>query len=164
MVIREASAEDLDAIVELFRACWNTSYKELLPEQVRTAMDVSAARELWAKAFEPNDERKTLVVDEGGVVGVARIGRDPHESKRGHLFSLYIHPKASGKGFGRALLKAAMAELDKRGFTEKSLWVFRDNEIARSLYTSWGFTPTGVEKIDPRWQIPEIEMVAPTQP
>lgn len=164
MIIREASAEDLELIVELFRACWNISYKDLLPETVRTAMDVNAARELWAKAFEPNSERATLVVDDAGVFGVARIGRDPHVSSRGHLFSLYIHPQAAGKGFGRALLTAAMDELDKRGFAEKSLWVFRDNEIARSLYTTWGFKPTGVEKIDPRWQIPEIEMVAPTQP
>lgn len=126
-------------------------------------MSAAAAREMWRAAVEPHVDRTTLVViDEAKVVGVARVGVDEADKSRGHLFSLYISPDSAGKGLGRKLLQAALAELHTRGFATITLWVFKENRPARALYESENFSPTGNEKIDPRWQIPQIEMATTT--
>jgi ribosomal protein S18 acetylase RimI-like enzyme len=157
--IRTATPRDLDAIVEVFRACWNLSYAELLPNEVRADMTQEKAREMWGAAVTSHPDRTSLVVElEDLVVAIARIGIDPNDGKSGHLFSLYVHPGSSGQGIGRALLNEAMKRLSEQGVTRRTLWVFRDNAIAQKLYSSFGFIPSGAEKTDPRWKIPEIEM------
>jgi len=122
-------------------------------------MTSEKAREMWGASVTPHPDRTTLVVEiADSVVAVARIGIDPNDGMSGHLFSLYVHPNSSGKGIGRTLLLEAMKRLSEQGFTRRTLWVFRDNAIAQKLYSSFGFIPSGAEKTDPRWKIPEIEM------
>ena len=162
--IRTATPRDLDAIVDVFRGCWNISYSELLPHDVREGMTSEKAREMWGASVTPHPDRTTLVVEiADSVVAVARIGIDPNDGMSGHLFSLYVHPNSSGKGIGRALLLEAMKQLAEQGFIRRTLWVFRDNAAAKNLYISIGFIPSGEEKTDPRWKIPEIEMVLTSQ-
>lgn len=157
--IRNATPLDLDAIVEVFRACWNISYSDLLPEDVRADMTPEKAREMWGAAVTPHPDRTTLLVElESKVVAIARIGIDPNDGESGHLFSLYVHPSHSGRGIGRTLLLEAMKQLTEQGFQRRTLWVFKNNLNAQKLYSSLGFTPTGAEKTDPRWKIPEIEL------
>lgn len=160
MTIRPGRAEDIDALVRIFRACWQESYRDLLSEDVRNAMSVEKAKDLWLPALTSKEDRETLVacVDENPI-GMARIGRDPDFPKRGHLFSLYIEPEYSGKGFGKTLLTAALSRLSERGSREISLWVFKANLGAFGLYEKMGFEPTGRERTDTRWQSLEIEML-----
>lgn len=158
--IRLGKPEDIDAIVRVFRACWLESYRDLLSEDVRNAMSVKAAKELWLPALAPNLDRETFVACVGDdPIGMARIGRDPDFPERGHLFSLYVEPKYAGKGSGKALLNAALNRLSERGFKQISLWVFKANPGAFGLYKKIGFEPTGRERTDSRWQSLEIEML-----
>lgn len=160
MTVRLGKAEDIDAIVKIFRACWLESYRDLLSEDVRNAMSVEKARDLWLPALTSKSDRETLVACiKKNPIGMARIGRDPDFPDRGHLFSLYIEPKYAGKGFGKALLAAALGRLSERGFREISLWVFKANLGALGLYKKMEFEPTGRERIDARWQSLEIEML-----
>lgn len=160
MTIRPGRAEDIDAIVRVFRACWLESYRDLLSEDVRNAMNVEKARDLWLPALTSKSDRETLVACiEENPIGMARIGRDPDFPDRGHLFSLYIEPEYAGRGFGKALLTAALSRLSECGSTEISLWVFKTNLGALGLYKKMGFEPTGRERIDARWQSLEIEML-----
>lgn len=123
-------------------------------------MTVDAARKMWSAAVQPHADRSTLLAElDEKVVGIARFGTDPDNANLGHLFSLYVHPESSGKGIGRKLLVEALHNIQQKGFASESLWVFKDNETAKNLYLSQGFTFTGEERIDPRWQIPEIKMV-----
>lgn len=156
MEIRGATPEDLPKIISVFRQCWNESYKDLLPSSVRESMTEEAAHELWKSAVVPSVDRKTFVLDvDGQILGVARVGVDGEKT---HLFSLYIAPSAAGKGFGKALLEKVL-----EGSSTQTLWVFKENEVAQNLYKKFGFNFTGVERIDPRWQIPEVEMSSTTQ-
>ena len=160
IIIRNGITTDLDAVVATFRACWLTSYRDLLPEDVRDAMTLDAAHALWISALGPHPERETLVaVVEHSVVGVARIGQDIQDPLRGHLFSLYVHPDLAGRGIGKSLLKNAIERLHVKGFSEITLWVFKSNSSALGLYEKEGFAVTGIERIDERWKIPEIQML-----
>lgn len=158
--IRSGKAADIDAIVRIFRACWTQSYSEVLDAEVREAMTQEKAFELWLPSLTLSADRETLVACmDDSPIGIARIGSDPDFPSRGHLFSLYIDPESAGKGFGKALLTAALDKLSARKFNEISLWVFKANPGAIGLYKKLDFEPTGRERTDPRWRTLEIELI-----
>ena len=160
MTIRPGRAEDLDPIVGIFRACWQEAYRDVLGEDVRDAMTVEKANELWRPALSTKSDRKPLVACLGDTpIGVTRIGSDPDSPSRGHIFSLYVDPKNAGRGVGKGLLSQALSTLKDLNFKEISLWVFKANPGAIGLYKRMGFEPTGRERIDDRWKSLEIEML-----
>ncbi len=158
--IRAGTAADIDEIVRIFRECWQESYVDVLSQEVRDAMSLEKAYELWKPSLASHSDRETWVACiSNKPVGMARIGRDPALPSRGHLFSLYIEPKSGGEGFGAELLKTALAKLSERSFKEISLWVFNANPGAMGLYRKMGFMLTGRERTDPRWRSVEVEML-----
>jgi ribosomal protein S18 acetylase RimI-like enzyme len=160
MKFQRASLANLDEIASLFHSCWHISYRELLSEKVIKAMSLENARDLWRPALvEPRDKETVLGFAESDLVSVFRIGKDSLDETRGHLFSLYVAPSAAGRGYGRASLSEAMLRLTARGERKVSLWVFDKNSLAKSLYTSAGFIPTGASRVDDRWKEQEIEML-----
>ena len=160
MVIRPVTSQDLGSLVTIFRACWNISYRDLISESVRDAMDVEAATKLLTNVVNPNPGRYTLIATEGETgLGFASFGSDSDDVTKGHLFSLYVSPESAGKGVGFELLNEVISELGKIGKPEITLWVFKENPIAIRLYRKSGFVETGREKTDERWQIPQIEMM-----
>jgi ribosomal protein S18 acetylase RimI-like enzyme len=160
VVIRPVTSQDLGSLVTIFRACWNISYRGLISEAVRDAMDIDAATKLLANAVNPIPGRYTLIAAEGETgLGFASFGSDSDDLTKGHLFSLYVSPESAGKGVGFKLLNEVISEFDKIGKPEITLWVFKENLIAIGLYRKSGFVETGREKTDERWQIPQIEML-----
>ena len=140
MEFKPAALSDIPEIADLFLRCWHVSYADVLSQEARASMDVESATELWTKALSTNLERKTFLgLDNDDFIGVFRVGSDPKFSQRGHLFSLYVSPSFSGKGYGKLLLERAMEEISSDGFGEMSLWVFNDNTIAKFLYSKYGF-------------------------
>lgn len=162
MKLRSAEITDVPEIANLFLKCWKISYSKVLSQEVRDAMSVASAVDLWTKALTTNLDRKTvLAIENDELLGFLRFGSDPKDSLRGHLFSLYIAPDFVGKGFGKTLLEAAIKEIKVQGFNAMSLWVFDENKIAKSLYAKYGFTATGENRTTPEWNALEIEMLNP---
>ena len=161
MEFRAATVEDLPVIAEIFLRCWTISYKSVLSESARNSFTLESAAELWRKSIElPEDKQTLLLIDSEKAVAVFRIGSDKDDSSRGHLFSLYVDPDSAGRGFGKSALREAIERNRDRGFTQMTLWVFADNEIANSLYTKSGFAPTGKSRTTPEWGALEIELIA----
>ncbi|MCL6648681.1 MAG: GNAT family N-acetyltransferase [Chloroflexi bacterium] len=72
--------------------------------------------------------------------------------RRGHLDRLAVRPSEQGRGFGRALLTAALRDLSERGAREVALTTQVTNRVAQALYRSVGFRRTEeVEPILGRW-------------
>jgi len=162
MEFKPAALSDIPEIADLFLRCWHVSYADVLSLEARDSMNLESATELWSKAMSTNLERKTfLALENEEFIGVFRVGGDPQFSQRGHLFSLYVSPSSTGKGYGKLLLERAMEEISSDGFGEMSLWVFNDNTIAKSLYLKYGFAATGEQRITPEWNALEVEMVNP---
>ena len=57
-----------------------------------------------------------------------------------HLEELYVVPERRGRGLGRALLEAAMDYAREHGAKHIDLGTSEDDEAARGLYESAGFT------------------------
>lgn len=62
------------------------------------------------------------------------------------ILTLAVAPAARGKGLGRALLQAALANARRLGAETMFLEVGVDNPAALALYTALGFTKVGGRK------------------
>ena len=154
--VREARANDLAAVVEVFLACWRGSYADLLPAEVRDLYTVNSATAMWRRA--PLDRMLVSDVDDRGVLGVTRFGPDPDEPAAGHVFSLYVHPGAQGLGLGRELLTAAAGRLRADGFAEATLWVFEGNASARHFYAGQGWMQDGGIRVEAAYRLLELRL------
>ena len=159
MEFRTATLDNLADTAKLFHACWHISYADLLSPEVRTDMNLVEAENLWRPSLvDPKDKETVIGIMDSRLVSVFRIGSEKDNPSNGHLFSLYVDPKVAGKGLGKKSLSEAELRLGKKGFKSMSLWVFEKNAIAKGLYQSFGFTPTGRSRVDERWKETEVEM------
>ena len=60
-----------------------------------------------------------------------------------YLSAIALHPAYRGRGFGRRLLEAVLAEAGARGLPRVSLICFEQNVVAIALYDSLGFVEGG---------------------
>lgn len=77
------------------------------------------------------------------VVGYAGLCDYPDEA---FVQTLAVAPHAQGRGLGRRLLEALLAEAQRRGQHAVSLEVRADNEPAQRLYARHGFQRSAVRR------------------
>jgi len=157
--IRVAQANDTPAIATVFIEAWRDGYKDFVDESVLASLDQEETTN-WLGGLVTADVTTTIVAEspEGDVVGFARFGDDHDDPRYGHLYSLYVAPRASGQGLGRLLLDRALSELSGLGDRPVTLWVFKENERAQRLYRSAGFSPNSAHRVDERYGAEEIRM------
>ena len=81
------------------------------------------------------------------MLGTGLAGPDVDDPARGHVARLYVEPARQGEGIGRALSRAALADLRERGFRHATLWALEANTRARSWYEREGWHLTGRRKL-----------------
>lgn len=161
MKVRPAASADLPAVAGVFLACWRDAYPGVLARDVLDGMDEEAADDLWRVALSSSGAHTEVAEKGESVVGVIRFGRDPDGGRRGHVFSLYVHPSASGSGIGGALLERAEAWFRSQGLPEATLWVFEANAAARRFYARHGWFPDGETRIESQFRAPEVRLRLP---
>ena len=131
--IRDATADDLDALAHVYRAAEGA---------VRAALGAGAVAPLPAitgwlhdrlAAHDGHPVARWLVADDDGPVGYAEL-IPPDE-----LAALYVEPARWGTGVARALHDAALAHLRACGVAEARLWVLEGNARARRFYERGGW-------------------------
>jgi GNAT superfamily N-acetyltransferase len=131
--VRRASAADAAAVAQLLFD-FDTEYDEPAPE-------VSVLTERYAELL-GNGEVTVLLVGDGPE-GFAQLRFRPSVYSRSldaYLEELYVVPPRRGQGLGRALLEAAIEEAHGRGAAHIDLGTSEDDDAARALYESSGFT------------------------
>lgn len=82
---------------------------------------------------------------DGQFVGHLWIGLDrPGAPGSGWIYDIEVAETQRGKGYGRALLRAAEKETLKHGVAILGLNVFGTNRVARKLYESAGYSITQI--------------------
>jgi len=109
-------------------------------EDDRTQPVEAAAQRLAAHAFWGAYLGAELV----GIVGLERESRAKNRHKA-TVVGMYVAPPAAGRGIGRALLEALLAEARHAGIASLVLTVTEGNAPARHLYEAAGFRSFGVE-------------------
>lgn len=88
---------------------------------------------------------------EAGVIGELTVNYISHElqsetipSRRVYLAAFRLEKDCQGKGLGQKLFVHVLKSMEAKGYTEFTIGVEDDNEIAKHIYFKYGF----VEPID----------------
>ncbi|MFF4395910.1 GNAT family N-acetyltransferase [Streptomyces sp. NPDC001480] len=136
--IRTARPEDDEALTRIDVATWSHLHA-VQPEPK------PPYRPFFSERHAVED---TLVAEsDGRAVGYVRIGFPTPLDCNAHvrqIQGLAVADEARGRGVGRALIRAAVAEARRRGARRITLRVLGHNTPARGLYESEGFVVEGV--------------------
>ena len=118
----EATAEDEEAVIALWRACGLT----------RPWNDPAAD---FARAVEGPCSAVLLLREDDALAASVMVGFDGH---RGWVYYLAVAPERRREGLGRATMAAAEAWLRARGAPKLQLMVREDNDEALGFYQALG--------------------------
>lgn len=156
VMLRAASADDRDAIVAVFLACWRESYVGVLPAAAIEAMTDERAEALWSRVLASSEGTVLVAVHEGVVHGVTRFAVDA--AGDGAVHSLYVSPASRGLGLGTRLLDTAYDTLRAAGAASVALWVFAANAPSIAFYRGRGWLPDGAERTQEEFGAPELRL------
>jgi ribosomal protein S18 acetylase RimI-like enzyme len=143
-IVREARLGDVKAIARIYVDSWRDTYPGILPAHALLGMDVERHAARWRSAVAMPGRESVLVAESRteNIVGMTSLGRarDTDLGFEGEVYTLYVDPMATGKGIGRALLRAGFEELAERGFKSCLIWAHAQNP-ARFFYQAMGGKP-----------------------
>jgi ribosomal protein S18 acetylase RimI-like enzyme len=147
MRMRTASAADAEAITGVHLASLRAAYGELFPSDELARIDTRERVGRWREHLAGAASIILLAEEDGRLFGFADFGvcRDPDlpPGAVGEVMSVYVRPDAWGRGFGRALMREALARLAAGGLAETVLWVVEANRRAVGFYERLGFVSDG---------------------
>jgi N-acetylglutamate synthase len=120
-----------------------------------TAADVDAALQVWQQhagvtlraddtpaMLQPlliTGQLRLFVAEcEAVVVGAVLVGND---GRRGYLYHLAVTERQQGRGFGRALVEAALEDLAAAGIPRTHVFVQNAQRSARAFWERMGWQP-----------------------
>lgn len=148
VTVRDAGPGDEAAIVDLVQEL-------AVASDWPSPVDEHYARRFLAKP----DAGVLLAEDDGAVVGLLSYVVMPglfHAADSGFIEALVVTEGRRGEGIGRRLLEHTVGVLKDAGCVELSIGAGADDERARHLYASTGFTEASV--------LLEMHVDPPTQP
>lgn len=157
VIIRPAAPDDARAITEVHVASWQAAFRGIVPDEALDAMTPDDRLPMWTRVLEPGSTFAVIVAEvNGAVTGFASV-ETSEEGMAGEmtLYTLYLHPDATGKGIGRALLAEAERVMAARGARAATLRVITANPRARRVYERAGWiAEAGSVRIEDAWGIP----------
>jgi ribosomal protein S18 acetylase RimI-like enzyme len=139
-MVRPARLDDADTIARVHVASWQSTYRDLLPEDFLASLADANYAERWRRVLEDGSSL-VYVVEEGvEVVGFASGGRERagESGYGGELYAIYVLDAAKRRGHGRELVRGVVDGLRAMGLDDMIIWVLRDNEPARRFYERLG--------------------------
>ncbi len=137
VALRAAGVADLDAIMAL--------------EERLFVSDAWSRETMRLELASPHGHYLAAVDDAGTLIGYAGAAL-PADGDFGEIQTIGVDAAARGRGLGRALMAALLAEARRRGVPRMLLEVRADNPVAQSLYASLGFETIAVR---PRYYQPD---------
>ncbi len=139
--IRPATNADQSAVKALIFAILNEY--DLEPAPKTTDKDLDDLEGFYADGM-----FDILVTEEGDLIGT--VGLAPMEGGACELRKMYLKSSYRGRGYGKRLLKHAIAKARELGFRRIELQTARVLEEAISLYTQHGFQPSEQARLERR--------------
>jgi ribosomal protein S18 acetylase RimI-like enzyme len=149
MDVRDATAEDVDAIRTVARESLAASYGHALPPDV---IDESVERWYDAAGLADEvsrDDAVLLVAVEGDeVVGFAQSYVVSQREVVGDVDWLHVLPTRRGEGIGTELLTAVETALRDRDVDRVEAQVLEANDEGVAFYEGYGFEPAGERTVE----------------
>ena len=136
------------------------NYRKINPDELYKLEDLFPGdRYLWLEFYDirmkdfENHETDTYVIEYRsrfiGEVSVNYVCHDlPTEAipnQRVYLEAFRLEKEYQGKGLGQKLIQFVLTDLENKGYTEFTIGVEDDNEVAKHIYFKYGFT-TEIDK------------------
>ncbi|MBE5815597.1 MAG: GNAT family N-acetyltransferase [Clostridiales bacterium] len=142
LTVRPLTAgDDFTRVACVYVESWRHTYRGLISQHYLDKL----RPESWIAVMKA-DPASTMIALEGErIVGAAYIAyaRDEERTGYGEIVSLYLLPDATGKGYGRQLMEAALTHCRQSGMSAVCLWVLSGNHPARGFYERMGFRASG---------------------
>jgi ribosomal protein S18 acetylase RimI-like enzyme len=140
--VRDATADDAEALAHVEVTTWQASYAEILPRSLLASMSVARSRARWVRmlGLSGRGRRVSLVTElEGAVVAFASGGTsDDDRARMASLDMLYVLPGFQRFGIGAELLHDFSLRMSDRGVTALWVDVLAKNVAARRFYRRHG--------------------------
>ena len=141
--IRKIEQADIRAVATMHLASWLAAYDGIMPASGLAQLTVEEFESSWREELAHTERVNLLCETKRDVQGFVSFGpnqdRQTEGLRVGEIYSLYVHPIASGKGIGRRLCRTALDQLKSDGFEQVVLWVLQENTKARTFYEAAGF-------------------------
>jgi len=132
--LREAGAEDIEALVEMYLAFDPQDRAQGIPPAGEDSI-----RE-WLELLEAEDALHVIALHEGDVVGHVMLVADRHD---GYELAIFVLQSHQGAHIGTELVRTGLGLAQDRGIERVWLSVERWNDAAVALYEKIGFETTG---------------------
>lgn len=119
----------------------------MVPDAMLSALSVEGRTAMWDQILrQPATPSSTVVyvieVD-GKIIGLGSCGAQRIETLKepgydAEIYALYVLKAFQRRAIGTQLLSTMASNLSARGFAALSLWVLRDNAVARQFYERHG--------------------------
>jgi phosphinothricin acetyltransferase len=140
IVIRDATIEDLPAIVDIYNSTVSGRMATADTEPVTVQ-----SREQWFHEHSPHSRPLWVAEHEGKILGWLSFqsfyGRPAYHATA--EVSIYIHPEHRKKGLGAYLLEKAIAECSRLKIKTLLGFIFGHNEPSLNLFEKFGFEKWG---------------------
>lgn len=133
-----APTDDRSEISRVYEESWKFAYKGIVPQSYLDSIPEGR----WASKVDSLDRKTLVCVESGKIIGTTSFSKSRFAqfSDWGEIISIYLLPNYMGRGYGKALLEAAVAELKTMDYKNVFLWVLEENSRARKFYEKMGFT------------------------
>ena len=129
--------DDLAAVGNLYALSWKHHYMGILPDSYLERL----TGDRWSALLCADPSSTIAAFEDGRLAGAATISfpRDEGRESYGEVSSIYLHPDAKNRGFGRRLMQAAMERLSEEGCENVCVWVMEPCRSSIGFYEHIGF-------------------------
>jgi N-acetylglutamate synthase-like GNAT family acetyltransferase len=136
--VREATADDLDAIRGVAEAAWYAAYGGTLePETIAAALESYYDPEIVAAGIDSEAIRFHIAEDGGEALGFASAEQTWADEVE--LHAVYVHPDRWGEGIGAALVERVADWAREQDVDRIACGVLADNAVGVGFFEAMGF-------------------------
>lgn len=140
MMIRLATASDIEKIAELYVKNHVETYTGLLSDAYFASLTVDYAKEKWNPYLYEADKQLLVAYDGEEFFGFAAGMQDESLPDTWYIATLQITEKARGKGIGTAFIETMRKYAMENRYSRMSVCIVKGNEKAGNLYKKLGAT------------------------
>ena len=151
MKLRDGVAGDAEAVEAVHWAGLEAAYRGVVPGWPPAPRDRERRVATWRVWLSDPQVAAVVGTVDRRILGLCTIRAseddDADPTTVAEMPTLYVHPDAWHRGYGRMLCREGVERARRMRFAILTLWVVDVNERAQAFYTEFGFTRDGARKV-----------------
>ncbi len=148
-IIRKVREGDENALAYIQTESWKAAFADILDaETLSKYTNIDKVRAMYQRLLNENTGNGYILFADGKPHCIAYwdAARDEEFAGKAELICIHSLPDNWHRGYGSRMMDRVLEDIQKAGYSEVVLWVFRDNHRARAFYEAKGFTLTNILK------------------